>query len=374
MNSVAPRTPLFGASVALAMATAPGSARAEPPTPTAQIQVWATAYDMDVDPQADAGGYGDPEADIGLSLARARVGLEGGEQAVSWRIEVGNSAPYDTWFESNQPAPTINLVDAWIAATPRVGPADLRLSAGSQRTPFGRENQISSRDLIFQDRGVASEHLSPGRDVGVLAEYALDAGLVVTAGVFNGNGDVYGDVDDGLLTSGRVEYAGGKSYSTWDPEQDNAFGVGASVIYDMELATSILGLGGDVLARVGGFSVMLEVMQATVKPTAGTTVSAPQVFDKTSRLGLTGQLGYYIPAGDGGWELAARYSRYDDAIGVLDHGDVGLVNAGLTHRDVARGVDIGAGYILRIEHGGEAIPNDTARLWVQLRYPQKSRG
>lgn len=364
-----PRFRLRGApALLLAGLCTPAPGWAGTPQPTAQIQLWTTAYDMDVDPQADPGGYGDPEADIGLSIARTRFGMRGEERRMYWRLTVGNSAPYDTWFAQNNDDPVVGIVDAFIGLRPRVGPGELRLVAGSQRAPFGRENQISSRDLMFQERGVAAEHMSPGRDLGLVADYEMDMGLRVQLSALNGGGDFFGDVDDGLTTSARLEWAHGETYQTWHAEGDNALGIGASLLYDSQLATRTVGMGADLLARFEGFVLLAEVLQATIEPSSGTTVALPEVFEQTGRLGLTGQLGYVLPTAGGSVEIAGRYSHYNDAVALSDAGDVGLIHGGLTYRDSATGLDVGGGYIHRMEHGGSSVPNDTVRLWIQLLY------
>jgi hypothetical protein len=322
---------------------------------------------MDVDPQADPGGYGDPEAETGISIQRARVALDAETDQVLMRVEVGSSAPYDTWFDENAPSPSIDIQDAWVAWAPTMASGSFRLFAGSVRVPLFREELISSRSLTFQERGVAATHLSPGRELGVMLDEQLDMGLRIRAGAFNGGGDFFGDSDDGLAGVLRLEWAKGDTYRTWSPDRDVAFGIAAAGLFEQEIATRTVGGQADMLLRAGGFCLLAEGGLFRLAPTAGVTADLPDVFEGTGRFGLTGQMSYTIGLPDGGLEIAGRYSRYDDATGIQDNGDVGIVHGGLVWHDLSSAVDLGAGYILRMEHGGQSFANDTVRAWVQVR-------
>ena len=218
-------------------------------------------------------------------------------------------------------------------------------------------------DRLWDDGGGA-----PGKDLGVMADLDTDSGLRARVGAFNGGGDLFGDADDGTLAAARLEYASGDAYTTIVSD-DGAFGVGASVLYGSDLATSKLGFGGDLLGRVGSFAILLEGSRITLKPTSGAAAALPGVFDVTHRLGITSQLSYTVKTDRGGVEIGARYSMFDDDTYISDNGDVGVVHGGLTWRDALAGVDIGGGTVLRLEQGGRAISNDSVRLWAQVRYP-----
>ena len=106
------------------------------------------------------------------------------------------------------------------------------------------------------------------------------------------------------------------------------------------------------------------------------TVVDPEVRVNTQQLAWSAQLSYFIPVGEGmgGIEPAVRAASYDDAMGVSDNGDVLILHAGASYRDVAPGIDVGLGFVHREELGGRGLPNDTARIWLQLRYPDRTAG
>jgi len=335
-----------------------GAAHAEAPQPYALAQVWTTLYDQDAHPTADAAGYGDPEDDVGFKIRRARLGFEDESgEVLTYGVVVGVSSGSDGWSDGDD---SVELVDAW-AGYRFHDLAGARL--GVQKVPFGRESLISASELVFQERSVASNHLGADRELGFL----LDAGnetVRLRAGAFNGNGELFGDTDPGLLYAARVEYAGGEGvYETWGAVDGLVVGAGANAFHNGELATSTLAYGGDVIVRVAGLAVLAEAAVSTVTP-GDSTVADPDVLVDTSRLGGQVQVGYSI----GNFEPAVRAERFDDDRDVTDYGDVTLVTAGVTCHLLDDRVRTGGGYVLRLEDAALAYQNDTARLWFQLRY------
>ncbi len=335
---------------------------AEGLTPYLRGQVWGTVYDQDEEVQADPSGYGDPEDDPGFKLRRLRFGFLGEHEDFLFEAVLGMSAPYDGVVEADG---ALGIVDAWGGWRP----ADsLILSAGVQRVPFTRDNMMSTGNMVFQDAAVGTYHIAPGRDTGALVDYRR-AGLRVQAGAFNGNGELLGDTDPGLLYAGRVEYmTGGEHvdqaiYRTYGEVDAFTLGVGGAGYYNAELATTTLGYGGDLLIRAGGLALLVEASMANITPT-DSTLDTPGVLAPTTRLGALAQVGYSA----GIWEPALRYERFDDDLDSSDQGDVQLVTAGFTAHIAEDHIQAGGGYILRLEGADYAIRNDTARLWMQFRY------
>lgn len=346
----------------------------------AQLQTWATVVDQDENPQADPAGYGDPEADPGVSIHRARIGVEGAKDALSWDVTVGYSEPYDALEAFASPS-GIGLVNAWGAWKLDLGDSGdntLAVSAGLQKVPFAREELISSGDLVFQERSVASQWLSPGYEVGLLADLVTAPGISAKIGVYNGNGALDGDNNVGKLIVGRAEWATGDTYRTWSPKGENAFGIGASVQSNTDVATGTLGLNVDALARLHRVTALVQVTREDQQP-RNVDIAPPPVLAGTVRQGALAQLSYFQPlptdtnAGRG-IEFALRGSLFNASTSQLDNGDVGIFHVGATYRDVLPGFDLGAGFIHRQELGGRAIPNDTVRLWAQLRAKQTVTG
>ncbi|TNE86755.1 MAG: hypothetical protein EP330_20870 [Deltaproteobacteria bacterium] len=336
----------------------------EPPQPTAMVQTWLTAFDQDTDPQADPASYGDPEHDMGFSISRARAGLRGEADHFLYEVSVGVGSPYDRLSTEET---DVGIVDAFVGLH---ATDELTISAGTQRVPFSRDTLISSTDLVFQERSVGHSWIAPGREVGAVADFRHSSGFRARAGAFNGGGTIFGNDDNALLGAVRLEFAKGDIYRSWDPEGDMAFGVGLASFYAGGLTSRRLAAGGDVLFRVANFNVMGELNWLNITP-GDANVIEPDVRETTGQLAWSGQISYFIPVGDGmgGIEPAVRAASFDDAMGVSDNGDVLILHAGASWRDITPGVDVGLGFIHREEMGGRALANDTARLWLQLRYP-----
>lgn len=337
------------------------------PKPTALIQVWGTVFDMDEQGQADPASYGDPEDDAGFKVRRARVGLEGESTVLKYAVEVGVSAPYDALAEEDG---DVQLVDAYVGYAPVSG---LWLVGGVMKPPISREQLMSSSQLPLAERAVSSEWLVPGREAGAMVDWGMgDASRVrVRAGAFNGNGDIFGDDNTGKLFASRVEFATGpaRSYRTWSQTKDGGvergFGLGVAVdgYYDADVSTSTASFGGDLMLRMAGFHLLAEGRMAQLKPTHS-DVEQPGVFSKVTRIGGLAQVGYAV----GPVEPAVRFSLFDDDTDSDDAGDSMELTAGVTGHLVDDMVRVGGGYVLRMETGGAAISNDTARLWLSLRY------
>jgi len=338
-------------------------------TPYALLQVWGTVWDQDEDPQADPAGYGDPEADPGVSIRRARVGLEGQQGMLDFVVSVGMGAAPDVWFENR---PLIGVVDANAGITFAAGPGDLRIAAGTQKVPVSRELLISSSELLFQERTVATNHLAPDREAGLTVDYKMDFGGRVVLGAFNGNANILGDNNWGLLTSARLEYAHGDAYRTFLHTREDAWGVGVSAMYNDDVSTGELRLGADALVRVGPIAALVEGTWSQLRPTDD-TVAPPDVENKTDRLGGLLQLSGFVPLSKGGLEIAARGELFDDARHLRDNGDLVQVYGGVSWRDPLPGLDLGLGYVHRQELAGRTIPNDTVRLWTQVVWPRRAQ-
>lgn len=341
------------------------------------LQTWGTLWDQDVSKQADPATYGDPEIDPGFSLARTRLGLAGESHGVNFALTFGTSAPYDVL--SIQETNSIQLVDAYTRYTFAKNPlGPTSVSLGYVALPFGREGQMSSADLVFQDRAVGVHWTTPSREAGfVLGQVwrfnGRESGpsLNLRAGLFNGDANFFADNDPGLRVVGRLEFALGEAYRTFDYDLENAVGVGVSAMHADSLATKRTSLGADALVRVGPFAAWAEGTYVMVSP-SDTTLDLPDVFAPTGQLGLSGQVSGFIPVMTGGLELAVRASTYDDALGVQDNGDVTLLHGAANWRYVVPGLDLGATFIHRIEVNGRSIPNDTFRLNAQLRFPAQA--
>lgn len=347
-------------------------------TPLVQLQLWGTAFDQDQADQADGAGYGDPEHDPGFSIRRGRVGLEGKKGALDFQLDLGLSAPYDSVAAGGRGAPRFAFANAFARGSWVVGPGVGRTSFGLVRVPFTRERIMSSRELTFQERAVGIAWIGPSQDLGVLVDYEFDAGFRAQAGVYNGGGNEFGDINGGVMIAGRLEYASGDTYRTYGEADGVDLGVAVAGFWNDDVATDEIGAEADALVRVQRFTVLVEAATLFLQP-GDTTVDLPDVLEPTQQLGLTGQVSYWIPFGEGGGpvasrsalEVAARVGTFDDNLALSDNGDVLVLHAGGTWRNVTEGIDLGAGFIHREELGGRSIPNDSVRVWGQLRWPPR---
>jgi hypothetical protein len=353
-------------------APVPWEESAEPPhfvpwlSPNAQLQTWATLWDQDEDPQADPGGYGDPELDPGFSIPRARLGVTGGWRWVDFGVRVGTWTPYDTLSPT---APAIDLIDGWARLTFDTPAGKTRITVGQHSIAFSREQMMSSNDLIFQERSVSTNWLAPQRDVGASASHSWRY-LTASVGVYNGNGSRMGNPDPGVMVAARLEgHVGGDTYRT--NSKHNAFGLGAGYIYNRTFVTTEHRIGVDLLARIVGLTLQAEGTMNILDPDGDPTILPPDVPERTQRWGGFAQLSYYRELPIGAIEPAVRISYLDDARHLADNGDVALLHGGVTWREPVPFLDIGAGYIHRMELQGRSLDNDSVRVWVGLRYPSR---
>jgi hypothetical protein len=327
---------------------------------TGYLQAWGTVWDMDEDPQADPAVYGDPEDDVGFKLRRVRIGVDGTQNGIDYVVTIGTESRYDTLDPVSQ---SVGLEDALVVVHPYESAA---ITIGLQKVPVGREQLVSSTELVLSERAVLSEWLVPGRDVGVTGEWTMGVPRI-RLGVYNGNGSILGDDNLGMLVAARMELALGDAtkwtdvYETWGKVDGTTLGVAIDGYDNMDLATHELGGGIDALLRTGGLAVLLEGRAERLAP-ADTSVAVPDVPATTTRLGALAQ----VSATFGGWEPALRGSWFDDAIALEDNGDTAELTAGVTWHSPTDALRAGGGYVARLELAGAPLDNDTARLWLQL--------
>jgi len=336
------------------------------PTATGLIQPWFTLWDQDLDPITDPAGYGDPEDDFGFKLRRARIGLVAKEDQVRYDITMGFSSGFDAVDPPG--SDSIQLISAEGGYKPVKG---LWLTGGVQKVPVSRDFLMSASQLVSGDRAVGSVRMIPGRDVGITADYNTGDSdgdgfnARIRAGMYNGNGDLMGDDNDGKLIATRVDlvYGPGNVYRTWGRVKGFTIGAAGNYWMDNDLGVKETGFGGDLIMRVDGLALLGEVQMTTLEP-QNVDIVMPGVLEDTARMGLTGQLGYSV------WmvEPYVRYTSFDDHRELEDNGDVAEFQAGVTWHGGDDTVRAGLAYLHRMENGGTEAPNDTARLWMQLAF------
>lgn len=346
------------------------SAHAAELEPYAMGQMWVTLYDMDEAAQADPAGYGDPEDDPGFKLRRARLGMVRPAEFGATPAERLGVSMILGMSAGSDPIPfaatgQLGLIDANISYAAN---ENLTVYGGLVKVPWGRENQFSSLQLPFQDRTVQSNHMVSLREVGALAVWNAPANLRVQGGVYNGNGSLLGDEDNLFLFAGRVDWTLGgdhsQAYRSFGVVDAPVIGVGADVVYNDEAAVDELVVGGDLIFRMKGLTVIGEGHWARLTPT-DTTVVDPAVLAQTTRIGAYAQVGYTVAER---WEPVVRWETFDEDTALSDNGDLMHTYAGVTGHFLEDKLRVGGGYVLRMETGGANISNDTARLWIQGTY------
>jgi hypothetical protein len=139
--------------------------------------------------------------DVGLTatLNRARLAAAGTVLGdVSWRIQ----GEFRTGSVGTGRA-SVALQDAYV----RWAHQDLGLQLGQFKTPFTREFITSLSEVETADRSTVVDSLAPKRDIGLMADYAFSSRAVVSAGIFNGEGqNVTANTDSSTLGVARVAF------------------------------------------------------------------------------------------------------------------------------------------------------------------------
>jgi hypothetical protein len=136
---------------------------------------------------------------LGLTgtINRARLAASGTATGnVTWRIQ----GEFRTGSVGTGKA-SVSLQDAYVRWTKH----GVGIQLGQFKTPFTREFITSLPELETADRSTVVDSLAPKRDIGIMADYALGGRAILTAGVFNGEGqNVTANRDSSALGIARV--------------------------------------------------------------------------------------------------------------------------------------------------------------------------
>lgn len=138
---------------------------------------------------------------VGLTatLNRARLAAAGTVLGdVSWRIQ----GEFRTGSVGTGKA-SVALQDAYV----RWAHQGLGIQVGQFKTPFTREFITSLPEVETADRSTVVDSLAPKRDIGLMADYALGGRALVSAGIFNGEGqNITANTDSSTLGVARVAF------------------------------------------------------------------------------------------------------------------------------------------------------------------------
>jgi len=271
--------------------------------------------------QAEAGGQGDSRFSDGndrLYLRRARLGVAGRfleEFNVRLEMELAGSLTNTTAFRAQ-------LTDAY-ANWNRYDSANVRV--GQFKTPFGFEQLYPDPQLTFAERTLASDRLTPGRQLGVqVGGESWSERFNWSLGLFNGNGiNQNFNVNDRFLAVGRLSVTpwsgrffdrtsrwsiGGNGFRSRDSNVALGpdFGLDstpASAARDNLFAGDRRGVGYYSQLQFGPLEAWGEYLRVTFDPTDRLPVR------RLRASGWSGQLSAFVIANK--LQVAARRERFD---------------------------------------------------------------
>jgi hypothetical protein len=145
-------------------------------------------------------GRGTYQDNVGVifTVNRARLTAAGGVAGdVTWRVQ----GEFRTGNVGTGRA-SVSLTDGYLRWTHNA----LGVQLGQFKTPFTWE-YITSLSLIeTADRSTAVDSLAPKRDIGIMADYDIGGRALITAGIFNGEGqNLTSNTDSSALGVARVQ-------------------------------------------------------------------------------------------------------------------------------------------------------------------------
>ena len=158
----------------------------------------------------------------------------------------------------------------------------------------------------------------------------------------------------------EMVYGSANPYKTYGVVDGVTLGLAGDFFSNADIATDTTGFGGDMILRIAGASILGEFRSTKIVPT-NTDLAESDVFAETNRLGYLVQVGYTIK----NYELATRYSTFDDNSTIENSGDISALSTGLTWHAPKDIIRSGIGYEMRMETGSDSIANDTVRVWFQ---------
>ena len=282
--------------------------------------------------QGESGSQGDTrfsDDNDRLYLRRARVDVAGKFlEDFNFKTELELSGSL-----SNSSAFRAQLTDAYATWT-RYGKANVR--AGQFKTPFGFEQLYPDPILFFAERSMASDRLTPGRQLGVQTSGAAYSDRLTWAlGLFNGNGTNQNLNDsDRFMEAARVAVVpltgrylghptkwsvGVNNFRTRDgsvtlASDFNVDSTPTSPARDNIFAGDRSGIGYDSQLQIGPVEAWGEYLRVTFEPND----HLPRVRLRSS--GWSGQVGLFVIPNK--LQLAARREVFDpnnDAAGDETH-------------------------------------------------------
>lgn len=136
--------------------------------------------------------------DVGMTATINRARLQ-----ATGTIATGFSYKVQGEFRTGSPGrgASVSLTDAFI----RWSHQSLGVQVGQFKTPFAWEYLASIADIETLDRATVVDSLAPKRDIGLMADYQLSKYVLVSGGVFNGEGiNVTANRDSTVLGVARV--------------------------------------------------------------------------------------------------------------------------------------------------------------------------
>ena len=305
--------------------------------------------------QADTATYGgNPNMGDGTEIRRARLYLDG-KMYNDW----GYKLEYD--FASTG-ASGKGIADAFISYN---GFDNLELKVGNFKDPFSLQEQTSSNNIEFTERGLPSA-FAAGRHIGVMASTKQQhwslAGGVFGDSLTQTNGTLH-DQDEGWGLGARATFTpinekakivhlglglnyrdtGGLGTASFSQQAETHIS-GINIVNTGTISgvSDFLKIGAEVATVMGPFSAQAEYITTSVSRNAasdldfnGWYAQASYFFTGDSRNYKKGAFATVTPkasVGEGGigaWELGLRYSTLDLTDGNINGGEASSATLGL---------------------------------------------
>lgn len=293
----------------------------------------------------------------GFRARRLQLGAEG---------RAGEHVTFALWLD---------LVDSPLLLQARLAYAflpEIALEAGVMRVPFSRNAVQPSAELAFAERPLAVNQLVPDRQAGMSVYGVFLGGLAsYRVGLFNGADPRragLGNDHPGSLAAGRVTLsplgpvaASGSAESFAGPRVELA---GA---YLRDDAATFSGTAWEFDAAVQAWGITLsgEYLSDVRRPLAEPVLPATILAD-VERTGLVLQATGFVWKRD--VELAARWERVDDHVGLSDFGDVDALALGAHWYAAGPDLRLNLDFYRRTETASAELANDALVLSTQGRF------
>lgn len=311
----------------------------------------------------------DPATEEGFRVRRARFGVYGRLPAdFTYRLAFDVLDDLSASTADARPVGA-RLRDAFVGWD---GSKYASLIMGAGKVPFVRGNFTSSIELAVIEEPLTVKRLGIDRRVGASVSGAVGP-VSYGLGVFNADPALsFGNRADGLLTTGRVEFATaaiGYGQSTLGPgsRAPGGFAVGLGGTLRRDGTLEGQSYGGDLAFRHKWVVATAELIASHTEPvTQPATPADPNAQTEVDALGAYGTVAVAVVPGV--IEAAARLEYFDPNTDLDDEGDVLVLTGGANAAILEGNIKAGLHYIRRAERNGRKLANDAVVVQLQASF------